>query len=93
MLAGWIEEEPGWEIMAPVPFATLCCRYAPDLPLQEVNDLNAGIMQRVNDTGKIFLSHTSLAGRYAIRVSIGNPRMTEDHVRLCWDLLRDARRT
>jgi aromatic-L-amino-acid decarboxylase len=46
----------------------------------------------VNRSGKIFLSHTKLAGRYTIRVTLGNPRSSAGHVRLCWDLLRDAAR-
>ena len=49
---------------------------------------NQAIMQRVNDSGEIFLSHTRLAGRLVLRLAIGNARTTEADVALAWDVLR-----
>jgi aromatic-L-amino-acid decarboxylase len=98
-LAAWVAADPDWELLAPVPFATLCLRHRPaalagrveePAVISELNARNEAILEGVNRSGRIFLSHTSLRGRYAIRVSIGNPRTTIDHVRLCWDLLRRA---
>lgn len=88
-LRSWIEAEPGWEMLAPTPFATLCFRYAPE-GVDDLDRLNEGIMEEVNRSGEIFLSHTKLQDRYSIRVSIGNPRQTIDHVRRCWELLKEA---
>jgi len=98
-LAAWIDADPDWERLAPVPFGTVCLRHRsaalassaeePEV-LARLNARNAAILERVNQSGKIFLSHTALRGRYTIRVSIGNPRTRMEHVRLCWDLLRDA---
>ena len=45
-------------------------------------------MQRANDSGEIFLSHTKLDGRFVLRLAIGNARTSEDDVRLAWDVLR-----
>ena len=45
-------------------------------------------MARVNATGEAFLSHTRLGGRYAIRLSIGNPRTERRHVERAWELIR-----
>jgi aromatic-L-amino-acid decarboxylase len=87
LFAGWVDAEPDWERLAPVPFSTVCFRY------RRGNDLdaaNARILERVNASGKVFVSHTKLAGRYTLRVAIGNPRQTEDHVARCWALLNDA---
>jgi aromatic-L-amino-acid decarboxylase len=42
----------------------------------------------VNSSGKVFLSHTRLGGRYVLRLAIGNARTTVDDVRLAWDVLR-----
>ena len=57
---------------------------------EEIDAHNERLMQRVNESGEVFLSHTRLAGRYTIRVSIGNPRTTRGHVDRCWQLLREA---
>jgi len=87
LLASWVDADPDWERLAPVPFATVCLRY------RKGNDLdakNAAILDRVNASGKVFLSHTKLSGHFTLRVAIGNPRQTEEHVARCWTLLRDA---
>ncbi|MBP7146379.1 MAG: amino acid decarboxylase [Acidobacteria bacterium] len=91
-LAAWVEAAPGWELLAPVPFATVCLRFHPAAltDTAEMDRVNEQILQRVNRSGRIFLSHTKLRDRYTIRVCIGNPRQTMDHVRRCWDLLREA---
>jgi hypothetical protein len=47
-------------------------------------------MDAVNRTGDVFLSHTRLAGRFTIRLSVGNLRTEERHVARAWTLLQDA---
>jgi len=88
--AAWIDAEPGWERLAPVPFSTVCFRYRPDAtsPDGAVDDLNAALMDRVNRSGEVFLSHTRLRGRFAIRLAVGNLRTEERHVERAWELLR-----
>ena len=51
---------------------------------------NAAIMERVNDSGQIFLSHTKLDDRFVLRLAIGNARTSEADVALAWDVLREA---
>src|SRR5690606_3737001 len=90
-LASWIDAVEGWERMAPTPFSTVFFRCRPaELPEEEVDLLNQSILAEVNASGEVFLSHTRLRGRYALRVAIGNIRTTEDHVRRGWELLREA---
>jgi len=84
LLASWAEADPAWEVVAPVPFATVCLRHRSD------DARNQAIIDAVNASGEIFLSHTKLDGRFVIRVSIGNPRQTEVHVARCWELLTSA---
>jgi aromatic-L-amino-acid decarboxylase len=86
-LASWIEQDPSWELLAPVPFSVVCFRY------RGSDEDNESILAEVNRSGKIFLSHTKLDGRYTIRVALGNPRTTMDHLRRCWDLLNEAAKT
>lgn len=87
--AGWLEAEPGWEILAPHPLSVVCFRFAPPGRTEaELEALNASIMDAVNATGEVFLSHTKLGERYALRLAIGNLRTTRDDVARAWDLLR-----
>jgi aromatic-L-amino-acid decarboxylase len=51
---------------------------------------NEAILERVNASGEIFISHTKLNGRYVLRLTIGSDRTTEDDVRRAWDVLRAA---
>ena len=88
-LRGWIAVDPDWELLAPTPFSTVCFRYHPaGLGEPALDDLNAAVMDAVNRTGEVFLSHTRLSGRFTIRLSIGNLRTEERHVARAWALLR-----
>ena len=49
---------------------------------------NEAILERVNASGEIFISHTKLNERYVLRLAIGSDRTTEDDVRRAWDVLR-----
>ena len=90
--AGWIDEAADWERLAPVPFSTVCFRWDPrdGRSDDELDARNAAIMDAVNRTGEIFLSHTRLRGRFTIRLSVGNLRTQPHHVERAWDLLREA---
>ena len=58
--------------------------------LATLDAANAAIMDAVNRGGEIFLSHTRLAGRFTIRLSVGNLRTEPRHVDKAWELLRAA---
>jgi aromatic-L-amino-acid decarboxylase len=78
----WVRTEPGWEVVAPRHFSLVCFRFdAPDAD-------NERLLERVNASGEVFLSHTRIGGRYALRLAVGSFRTTEDDVRLAWDVLR-----
>jgi aromatic-L-amino-acid decarboxylase len=51
------------------------------------------MLDRVNKSGEVFLSHTKLDGRYVLRLAIGNLRTEERHVRRAWELLKNAYRS
>jgi aromatic-L-amino-acid decarboxylase len=90
--AARIDADPDWERVAPVPFSTVCFRWNPGTGQtdDELDTRNAAIMDAVNRSGKIFLSHTRLRDRYVIRLSIGNIRTEPRHVERAWELLREA---
>ncbi len=92
-LAGWIDDAPDWERMAPTPFSTVAFRFAPPgRSDDDLDRLNQRILDRVNASGEAFLTHTRLRGRMAIRLAIGNLKTTEAHVRRAWELLDQAAR-
>jgi aromatic-L-amino-acid decarboxylase len=88
-----IEADPDWELLAPVPMATVCFRNRPrgfSDAEAELDRRNEAILERVNHGGKIYLSHTRLRGRFTLRVAIGNPRTLSEDLDLAFDLLREA---
>ncbi len=91
LFAGWVDDEPGWERMAPVPMSLVVFRHLPDGMDDAATDAhNERLMAAVNATGETFLSHTKLRGRTALRLAVGNLRTTEEHVARAWELLRRA---
>ncbi len=78
----WVKEEPGWEVCAPRYFSLVCFRRAVS------DEENEAIVERVNRSGELFLSHTRLDGRYVLRLAIGNERTTEEDVRRAWEALK-----
>ncbi len=93
----WLDDDPDWERLAPVPFSTVCFRWRPAWLGQRTAEpvigvaldaANERLMAAVNATGEVFLSHTRLADRFAIRLAIGNLRTERRHVARAWELLR-----
>jgi aromatic-L-amino-acid decarboxylase len=81
LFADWVEGDPAWEMVAPLRFSLVCFRrHGSDAE-------NEAILERVNRSGEIFLSHTRLDGRYVLRLAIGNARTTEADVRTAWEVL------
>ena len=58
----------------------------------ETDALNERLLQAVNSTGEVFLSHTRLDGRFSIRLAVGHVRTEERHVRRAWELLDEKLR-
>ncbi len=80
--AGWVRSDERFEVVAPVTFSLVCFRMrGPDEP-------NRAMMEAVNATGQVFLSHTVLNGRFALRLAIGNIQTTRDDLRVTWDLVK-----
>jgi aromatic-L-amino-acid/L-tryptophan decarboxylase len=82
LFESWVREEPGWEVAAPRHFSLACFRR------EGADDDNERLLERVNASGDIFISHTRLEDRYVLRFAVGNFRTTEDDVRFAWDVLR-----
>jgi aromatic-L-amino-acid/L-tryptophan decarboxylase len=79
---GWVAAEPGWELCAPRRFSVVCFR------LEGPDERNRTLLERVNASGEIFISHAVLNGRYVLRLAIGQLSTTEQDVRRAWEVLR-----
>ena len=105
LLAGWIDDDPDFERLAPTPLSVVCFRVVPEdigprlssaapqdaVELEAYLDrLNEDILDTINASGQVFLSPTRLRGRFAIRLAIGNIRTDEAHVRRVWKLSQEA---
>jgi aromatic-L-amino-acid/L-tryptophan decarboxylase len=93
---GWVDSEPDAERLAPVPFSTVAFRWRPaglvgreDDPrvAAELDRLNAELLERLNATGEVFLSHTKLEDRFTIRLVVGNLRTEQRHLARAWELI------
>ena len=86
LFAGWVAESPDWELVAPQRFSLVVFRR------NGSDEENERLLERVNASGEMFISHTKLGGRYVLRLAIGNARTTEEDVRRAWEVLdREAK--
>jgi aromatic-L-amino-acid decarboxylase len=95
LLGDWVDASPDFEVMAPIVFSTVCFRAHPQGIDDEaaLNTLNENLMNAVNETGEIFISHTKLQSRYTLRLAIGNIRTEEQHITQAWALLQETLRS
>jgi aromatic-L-amino-acid decarboxylase len=82
LFAALVASDLRFEVVAPVPFSTVCFRLKSD-------DMdNQALIDRVNASGKLFISHTRLNDKLTLRFAIGNARSSEAHVRAAWEEIR-----
>lgn len=90
LFAEWVDRSPDFERTAPTPLSTVCFRAHPSGIDAEANleRINTALMNALNATGEIFLSHTKLRGLYTLRLAVGNIRTEQRHVARAWELLQ-----
>jgi aromatic-L-amino-acid decarboxylase len=82
--AGWVAADERFELLAPHPLALVTFR------LRAGDEATLGLMERVNTSGRAYLTHTSVGGRAALRLAIGSPLTEREHVEQVWKLLSAA---
>src|SRR5262249_5249766 len=80
LFASLVQSEPGWEVVAPHPFSTVCFRH--------VEADNDEIARAATATGELFVASSRLRGLPMIRLAIGNEQTTEDDIHRSWEVLR-----
>jgi aromatic-L-amino-acid/L-tryptophan decarboxylase len=92
-LAGMITAEADFEILAPVIICVVCFRYTPaGYEEEQINIFNEKLNHRLNDSGKIYLTHTVLNGKYTLRMVTAQTNVTIGHVKKAWQLIMDTAR-
>jgi len=81
-----IRAEPDFTLCAPAPLSLVCFRYC------GTDEQNRELLDRVNSTGEVFLSHTVLDGRFVLRLAVGNYSTCWRHVERGWELVRETAR-
>ena len=89
LFASWIEDDPRFEISAPVRMGVVCFRIK-DADDKRADQRNGEIVAKINASGKAYLTQTKLRGRTVMRLGLGNILTTEEHVRWMWEMIREA---
>jgi aromatic-L-amino-acid decarboxylase len=93
-LSEMILKEIDFEIVAPVIIAVVCFRYMPaGYTDDQINLVNEKLNHRLNDSGKLYLSHTVLNGKYTLRMVTAQTNVTLEHVEKAWILIMDTARS
>jgi aromatic-L-amino-acid decarboxylase len=96
-LADWLYEqvqtEFDFEIVTPKVINMVVFRYAPEgVNADRLNSLNEQLIAELNGTGKIFLSHTKVHGKYSLRMPIGQTNVEAHHIEASWELIKQTAR-
>jgi aromatic-L-amino-acid decarboxylase len=93
LFATWVENDPDFELLAPVQMGVVCFRAFledddGDNLIERTNDLNRAVVKSVNATGWAYLTHTILGENVAMRVAVGNVLTTERHLFEVFSLIK-----
>src|SRR5690606_22972641 len=80
---------PEFELLEPHPFSLVCFRPRfPGLPVEEANRRTLQLLETLNDSGELYLSHTKVDGRVLLRLAVGSPQTERRHVLAAWERIR-----
>ncbi|MFT7838166.1 aminotransferase class V-fold PLP-dependent enzyme [Saccharothrix sp. BKS2] len=82
LLESWVGADEGWELAAPRTLSLVTLAH------RDGDGATRAAMERVNASGDAFVTHTTVNGRFAVRVAIGAEGTREPHVRALWEALR-----
>ena len=87
LVKDWVEADARFELLAPVELGLVCFRLNDGRDEAALDDLNRRFLARINAGGTIFLTHTTLRGRFTLRFVVGARTTEERHVRAAWDVV------
>jgi aromatic-L-amino-acid decarboxylase len=89
LFAEWIKSDDRFELAAPVSMGVVCFRLVGD-DERNIDQLNGEIVEKINASGRVYLTQTKLRGRTVMRIGLGNVLTTEDHLRKAWEIIRET---
>ena len=89
LLAGWIKKDDRFELSAEPSMGVVCFRFI-GADEKKLDQLNSNIVERINASGRAYLTQTKLRGRTVIRIGLGNVLTTEEHLRKGWEIVRNT---
>ena len=90
LVKDWVEADVRFELLAPVDLGLVCFRLNDGRDEPALTELNRRFLERVNAAGPVFLTHTTLRGKYTVRLVVGQRTTEERHVRGAWDIITAA---
>jgi aromatic-L-amino-acid/L-tryptophan decarboxylase len=105
LLASWIQGDDRFELAAPVSMGVICFRFveaaaSPSrgdkasrgraVSIDKLDRFNSDIVERINASGRAYLTHTKLRGQTVMRIGLGNILTTEEHLRKAWEIIRET---
>ena len=105
LLANWIKSDDRFELAAPVSMGVICFRFvggtAPSprgdraargrtVSIDQLDKINSDIVERINASGRAYLTQTKLRGKTVMRIGLGNVLTTEEHLRKAWDIILET---
>lgn len=89
-----IESHPDFELLAPRSLNLLCFRYKPKsaTTIEESNNINQKLLNAINESGKIFMTHTKLNNRFVLRFVCGQTYLEERHIDKAWEIISETAR-
>jgi aromatic-L-amino-acid decarboxylase len=80
--ASWVRADDRFEVVTPHPFSLVCFRLKSD------DESNMELLRRLNASGDVCLTHTKVRDQFTLRLAIGSPQTTPDHVSATWRLIQ-----
>ena len=89
--ASRVKADQRFELLAPQTLSLVCFRYNPGVQSEEeLTHLNKKLLEKINETGDVFLTHTSLKGKYTLRLSVGQRTSEARHVDRVWEVIKNV---
>jgi aromatic-L-amino-acid decarboxylase len=82
--AAWVRDDNQFELAAPAPLNLVCFRH------RGGDAINQALLERLNQSGDLYLTHTKLDGRFTLRLSVGQAHTELRHVERAWKHIREA---
>ena len=105
LLADWIKKDDRFELSAQPSMGVICFRFvgaAAPSPragsaargragsIDRIDGINSDIVERINASGRAYLTQTKLCGRTVMRIGLGNVLTTEEHLRKGWEIIQET---